>query len=185
MKKLFALVLTIFAVSLFAKTNKSLKNVSVVDLFKQKEYKYICDHRWHYINKYELKREDILSLVAYSCLKVHFLTPALDLAKVLRITKEGRINATYINTLYLMKLLLIQYLYNENALLDVKLPEISNDLLAHVFYLVQKQKPAVNKLKTSVTDGNKTYEIYFKPTINDIIIDIYQNGKKIKKEMYW
>ena len=185
MKKLFAIVFIIFAVSLFARSNKSLKNVSVVDLFKLKEYKYICDHRWHYINRYELKREDILSLVAYSCLKVHYLTPALDLAKVLRVTKEGRINATYINTLYLMKLLLIQYLYNENALLDVKLPEISNDMLAHVFYLVQKQKPDVKDLKTEVSDEEKTYKIKYKPSINDIIIDIYKDGKKIKKEMYW
>jgi len=185
LKKLFVFVFIIFTTSLFAKSNKSLKNVSVVDLFKQKEYKYICDHRWNYINRYERKREDILSLVAYSCLKVHYLTPALDLAKVLRVTKEGRINATYINTLFLMKLLIIQYLYNENELLDVKLPAISNYLLADVFYLLQKQKPSVDNLKTEVKDNNKTYVITYKPSINDIIIDIYKDGKKIKKEMFW
>jgi len=162
-----------------------LKNVSVIELFKKQYYSYICMHRWNYINKYEKKREDLLSLVAYSCLKKHFLTPALDLSKVLRMTKEGRINATYIDTLFMMKLLLIQYLNHENDLLEVTLPKINNDLLAHVFYLIQKQKPEVKNYQTEVSDDEKHYIITYKPNINNIIIDIYQNGKLIKKEKYW
>ncbi len=178
-------VVLIFVFLTFGLAQDSLKNVSVIELFKKQYYSYICMHRWIYINKYEKKREDILSLVAYSCLKKHFLTPALDLSKVLRMTKEGRINATYINTLFMMKLLLIQYLNNENDLLEVTLPKINNDLLAHVFYLIQKNKPKVKNYQTKVTDGEKNYIITYKPYINNIIIDIYQNGKLIKKEKYW
>ena len=84
-----------------------LENKNLIELFKGKYYTYICMHRWIFINKYERKNEKLLSLVAYACLKKNFLTPALDLSKVLRVTKIGRTNATYINTLFLIKLYLM------------------------------------------------------------------------------
>jgi len=161
------------------------KSQSVVELFKKGEYKYLCMNRWRYIKKYKLKREDLLSLVAYSCVKIHYLTPALDLAKALRVTKEGRINATYITTLYLIKLLTIQYLYNEKDLLKIKLPNIKNDLLGYIFSLIQEQKPKVINLSAEITDKNRRYIIEFRPKINNLIIKIYQGNSLIKKEIYW
>ena len=175
--KLFSAIIFIFSTSLFAQ--------SVVELFKKEQYSYLCLHRWKYINKYQLKREDLLSLVAYACIKKHYLTPALDLAKTLRMTKEGRINATYITTLYLIKLLIIHYLNNEKEFLNVSIPNIENDLLGYIFTLIQKQKPPVVNLSTEVADKNKRYVIEFKPKINNLIINIYNGQSLIKKEIYW
>ena len=163
---------------------KDYKDMSLVELFKNKYYTYICMHRWVYIDKYQ-KSEDLLSLVAYSCLKKHYLTPALDLSKTLRFTKEGRINGIYINTLYLMKLLLISYINNEKELLKVKLPKIPNETLAEVFYLVKKQKPPVSGDSFEVKDANTTYEVKYSAKENTLTIDLYENGKKLKKEKYW
>jgi len=179
-KKVIVLLLVAFSLKA-----AELDNLSILELFKKRYYTYICMHRWKYIEKYNQKREDLLSLVAYSCLKKHFLTPALDLSKVLRITKEGRINAIYINTLYLMKLLLISYFNNEDELLKVKLPTITNDLLAKVFYLIKNQKPKVFENTIVVKDNEFTYKITYKANVNNILIDVYKNEVLIKKEKYW
>jgi len=161
------------------------KNMSLVELFKNGYYSYICTHRWEYINRYHNKREDLLSLVAYACLKKHRLTPALDLAKTLRMTKEGRVNATYIDTLFMMKQLLIQYLNGEKVTKDVKLPLIKNDLLAKVFYLVQIQQPEVTNQTLEVTDRGYRYVVKYLPKINNIEIKTYKDGKLISKDVYW
>jgi hypothetical protein len=179
--KLFSMLLILFSM-LFS---KGLEDKSLIELFKGNYYSYICLHRWVYINKYQKKNEKLLSLVAYSCLKKNYLTPALDLSKVLRVTKTGRINATYINTLYLMKLLLIQYIKDGYDISDLVLPKVEGNLLAKVFYLTQQQKPKVLDNSFSVKENDKTYKVTFKEDINNIFIEIYKDGKLIKKEKFW
>ncbi|WP_457564478.1 hypothetical protein [Caminibacter sp.] len=163
----------------------TIKNKSLLELFKENYYSYICMHRWKYINKYERKNEKLLSVVAYACLKKHYLTPALDLAKVLRVTKIGRTNATYITTLFLIKLLTERYIKDNYPIEDIKIPTIEGSLLAKVFYLAQKQKPLVKDNSFNVKEGNSTYNVFFKEDINNIIISIYKNGNFVKKEKYW
>jgi hypothetical protein len=143
-------------------------------------------HRWIYINKYEKKDEKLLSLVAYSCLKKHYLTPALDLAKVLRVTKIGRTNATYINTLFLIKLLTERYIKDDYPIQDINIPKIEDSLLAKVFYLAQKQKPKIiNGSYFEVTDNGLKYRVIFSQDINNIIIKTFKNSQMIKKDKYW
>lgn len=182
--RLFLALLAAFSF-LLSQDLKSLENKSLIELFKEHYYSYICLHRWTYINKYQKKDEKLLSLVAYACLKKNYLTPALDLSKVLRITKAGRINATYINTLYLIKLLLIQFIKDNYNISNLTLPKVEGNLLAKVFYLAQYQKPAIVDNSFEVKENNTTYKVSFKEDINNIIIDIYQNNKLIKKEKFW
>ena len=162
-----------------------LENKNLLELFKGKYYSYICLHRWIYINKYERKNEKLLSLVAYACLKKNYLTPALDLSKVLRLTKIGRTNATYINTLFLIKLLTVRYIKDNYSISEINIPKIEDNLLAKVFYLAQQQKPQVKDNSFVVKDNYYTYSVFFKEDINNIIIDLYQNGKFIKKVKFW
>ncbi len=176
------LIVLIFLSTLFG---DNLEKMSLMQLFKNKYYSYICMHRWIYINKYEKKNEKLLSVVAYACLKKHFLTPALDLSKVLRITKAGRINATYIDTLFLIKLLIVRYIYDDYNISQLKIPDVEGSLLAKVFYLAQKQHPKVTENSFEVSDANNTYIVTFKQDINNIIITTLQNGKVIKKDKYW
>ncbi len=162
-----------------------LENKNLLELFKGKYYSYICLHRWIYINKYERKNEKLLSLVAYACLKKNYLTPALDLSKILRLTKIGRTNATYINTLYLIKLLTIRYIKDNYNISEIKIPKIEDNMLAKAFYLAQQQKPEVKNNTFIVKDNDYSYHVLFKEEINNIIIDLYQNGKFIKKVKFW
>ncbi|GAB6045188.1 hypothetical protein JCM11957_07860 [Caminibacter profundus] len=181
--RIIAIFLLFFASFLYSEDN--LKNKTLIELFKGKYYSYICLHRWIYINKYQKKNEKFLSLVAYACLKKNYLTPALDLAKVLRITKSGRINATYINTLFLIKLLLERYIKDNYKIEKIKIPLIEDNLLAKVFYMAQIQKPQVSDNTFEVSDNKYTYKVTFKEDVNNIVIKVYKNNKFIKKVKFW
>ncbi|QCT95015.1 hypothetical protein FE773_07375 [Caminibacter mediatlanticus TB-2] len=173
----FSLFLIIFFNTLFAS--------NLLDLFNQKKFKYICMHRWEYINLYEKKNEKLLSLVGYSCLKINYLTPALDLSKVLRYTKAGRVNAMYINELFMIKLLLIRYLEDNYDISVIKLPFIDDNILAKVFYLIQKQKPKIKNGIVEIKDSNKIYKVLFNKKTNDIIIKIFKDDILEKKVRFW
>jgi hypothetical protein len=160
-----------------------LQNKPLTELFEKKYYTYICLHRWVYINKY--KDEKLLSLVAYACLKKHYLTPALDLAKVLRFTKIGRANATYLTTLFLIKNLIERYIKDNFAVDSFVFPKIKGSLLAKVFYLLQSQKPLVKGNTFSVKEKDNRYEVTFSEKTNTIIIKTFKNDVFFKKDRYW
>jgi hypothetical protein len=181
MKKI---LLFVFFLHIVYASDDNLKNMSLLELFNKQYYTYICDRRWQYINEYNNKREDLLSLVAYACLKKRYLTPALDLAKVLKATKEGRRNATYIVTLFLMKKLIIQYFNDGLSLRGIKLPKITDNTLGIVFNYIESGKYEKKDNYLVI----KTPDILYKVTIsknNNIVIETYKNNKLEKREYFW
>jgi hypothetical protein len=158
-------------------------DISLIVQFKKGLYSKICMNRWSYINKYLNKREDLLSLVAFSCLKKKYLTPALDLAKVLKTTKIGRENATYITTLFLMKKLIIQFIMDKIDLKNIKLPQIKDDKLGIIFYKFQQNK-FKQKNNRFIIDNNATKWIIYLNKNYNIVIETHKNDK-VKKEIYW
>jgi len=181
MRKIF--VFLVFITSLFS-ANEYLKNMSLVQLFNKQYYTYICNNRWRYINKYDGKREDLLSLVAYSCLKKRYLTPALDLAKVLKVTKEGRRNATYIVTLFLMKKLIMQVINDRMKIGDIKLPTIKDNTLGIVFYNIEQGNYVFEGNKMVIESDGVKYAVGISKDHN-IVITTYKNGSLLKREYYW
>jgi len=163
----------------------SLKDKSIVYLFKHNYYSYLCTHRWEYINKYAKKREDLLSVVAYACLKKHYLTYALDLAKNLTYTKEGRTNSTYIVSLFTIKNFLMRYIMDGFDISNIKIPNIESDDLGKVFLLIKEQKPKVINRKISLKDKDFNVTVFYNLKTNEIIIDYFKNNKLIKKDKYW
>ncbi len=176
-------VLLILIFILFLRAD-DLSNKTIPYLFKNHYYSYLCLNRWRYINKFVGKREDLLSIVAYSCLKKHYLVYALDLAKNLRYTKVGRINSTYIISLFTIKNFLIRYIEDGFDIKTIKIPYIEGDDLGKVFYLTEKKNPKIehNSYKLDVNDTkiNITYDI----KADILILNFYKNGKLIKKEKY-
>ena len=162
-----------------------LSKKDITYLFKNHYFSFICKHRWKYINKYIGKREDLLSLVGYSCLKKHQLIPALDVAKSLRYTKMGRTNANYIATLFNIKTMLIRYLLDKISLDDISIPYVLDDDLGKVFYLTKSQKPKSKNGKFKIKDKDKEIEVSFDMKNNNIILKFYKDSKLIKKDMYW
>ena len=181
MKKL--LLLFIFFNFIFANQD-NLKNMSLIELFNKKYYSYICERRWEFINHYNNKREDLLSLVAYSCLKKRYITPALDLAKVLKVTKEGRKNATYIVTLFLMKKLIMQIINDDIEINNIKLPTITDNELGKMFLFIQEGKYEKNGDKLIIKNNDFIYKIWLSKR-NNVVIDIIKNGQLQKREYYW
>ncbi len=180
MKKLiiFILFLNIYALD--------LSKQSVGYLFKNNYFSFICQQRWKYINKYLGKREDLLSLVGYSCLKEHHITSALDVAKALRFTKMGRTNANYIATLFNIKTILIRYVKDNIPLTLIKFPFVLDDDLGKVFYFVQTQKPVVNNNFFVVhTKKGEKIEVFYNIKTNNFILNFYKGSKLIKKDIYW
>jgi len=177
------LIIVLFANLLFSFDN-NLKNMSLLELVHNKYYSYVCEQRWSYINKFNNKREDLLSLVAYACLKKRYLTPALDLAKVLKTTKEGRKNATYIVTLFLMKKLIIQIINDDLQTGNIKLPIIMDNDLGKVFFYIQTGKYKKENGKLIIKEKNSTYKVAVSKNGN-VVIDIMVNGILQKRENYW
>jgi len=173
--------MTLFFYFLFS---SDIKTMSLIDLYKNHYYSYICNKRWFYINKFVNKREDLLSLVAHSCLKKGNLIPALDIAKVLKNTPEGRKNATYIATLFLMKKLIIQVINDNFDISSIKLPIIKDHILGKVYSLLQKNKYQVNNKKLAFKDNQFIYEVTLSEKKN-LLIKIFKNTTLIKKELIW
>jgi hypothetical protein len=152
--------------------------------FKNGHYSKICMDRWRYINKYVNKREDLLSFVAYACLKKKYLTPALDLAKVLKVTTLGRKNATYITTLFLMKKLILEFIFDGLDFKSIKLPIIKDDTLGIVFYHIQKNNFTRENGKIVIQIDKETLVVYPNKNYN-IVIEHFIDDKLKSKDIYW
>jgi len=165
---------------------EDLKNKSLIFLFKNNYYTYICTHRWEYINKYLKKREDLLSIVGYSCLKKHWIIPALDVAKALRFTKMGRENSSYIVTLFTIKNFLIRYIEDNFNIKDINIPVIEGDNLGKVFVLTQKLSPKVKNESFTLKTNNETIKVKYLINTGELVLSFYdKNNNLIKKEKYW
>jgi len=180
--RIFFILLIFFVNTLLS---ENLKDKSLIYLFKNSYYSYICLHRWEYINKYIGKREDLLSIVGYSCLKKHWIIPALDVAKSLRYTKIGRINAYYISSLFMIKKILIRYLEDKINISDIKIPTIEDDDLGKIFNIVQKTLPKVTNKNIKIKMDGNDVDIQYLPETNQIDIKFYKENKLLKEEKYW
>jgi len=170
---------------LFSLNAQDLNNKSIGYLFKNHYYTYLCLNRWKYINKYDGKREDLLSIVAYACLKKHYLTYALDLAKHLRYTKMGRVNSTYIISLFTIKNYLERYIEDKFDIKNINLPLIEGDDLGKIFNLTKKKQPKVDNNAYKINIGDFNVTVVYNIKTNDIILEYFKNKKIIKKEKYW
>jgi len=160
------------------------ESMSLPELFKKGLYLQICHKRWDYINKYANKREDLLSMVAYSCIKKGDIIPALDVAKVLKTTPKGRTNAVYITTLFFMKTLILKYMFDDFDIKSIKLPEIKDNLLGIVFADLTSKKVQKEHNRVIIFDKNKKFVLSLTKT-SDLAIKIYKNNKFIKEEKFW
>ena len=176
----FVLLLNLYA------SDNNLSNKSLVYLFKYRYYTYICLNRWKYISKYMKKREDLLSIVAYSCLKKKYITYALDLAKNMRFTVLGRNNANYIATLFNIKTILRRYLVDGIPLNGVEFPYVVNNNLGKVFNLIKQQNPQVKNNAVLLNNGDEKILVTYKIETDEIILDFLDNqGHFLRKERYW
>ena len=171
-------VTLLFALSVFVFANNTL-----LELYKKKRYLYICHKRWRYINKYS-NNEELLFLVASSCLKNGYIIPALDVSKFLKNTKKGRKNATYIATLFLMKKLIIQIIEDNLNISSIKLPLIKDHILGQIYNQIQNSNFKIKDNKLIVKIDKKIFEVSLNKEKN-LLIEIFLNKKLIAKKSIW
>jgi len=99
--------------------------------FKAKKYNKVCEKgsRVYYGGYTE---ENFVSLVGVSCAKVDRINMLGMLQRSLVNTKSSRENASYFSTLILQKRLIYQFMIDDLALNDLRLPT-SNHILSRVF----------------------------------------------------
>jgi len=174
MKKL---ILLSFTVLLFGITKND-----IYQYYTDKDYKNTCNKGIWILNKYKTD-DNYQSIVALSCVKVDMINTAIRIAKTMNHTPIGRNNASYIGSLFLIKKLLLQLIYDNINISNLSLPKSKHPLsiifenISHNNYIKQNNKYIVKI---------DNYKYILAPIENNKIkIEIYNNNILIDKHIYW
>jgi len=175
-----------FLINIFVSFSFAISQNQLYTYYKNKDYKNLCIMGNYMKNK--LKNNDkYLSLIGLSCIKADMINTAVSVSKFMKNSKISRNNASYIANLYLIKKLLMQFVYDKIDLSDLSLPK-SNYFLYTIFENISKHNYKEENNKIIVNTKDKTYIL--KPLISDnshkicvIIIDKKTNEKS--KHFFW
>jgi len=153
----------------------------IYNYYKNRDYENVCKKGTWIVN--ENKQDDnYLSIVALSCVNSDMLNTAIRISKLLGNTKIGRANASYIANLYLIKKLLIQFMYDKINLSNLSLPK-SNHFLSKIFENLSKGNYKTINNEIIINLKNKKF-ILKKIKPNKISITIKNNNQR-QEHIYW
>jgi len=154
----------------------------IYNFYKQKDYKNSCNKGVWILSKN--KHDDTYqSIVALSCVKTDMINTAIRISKTMNHTPMGRQNASYISSLFLIKKLLLQLLYDNIDITNLSLPQ-SNHPLSIIFENISHK---------NFSKVDKTYIIKFQhkkyilspEKNNKFMIKIYKDNNLISTHIYW
>lgn len=158
-----SLFLFLFASSLYADVSQKL-----FDLYQKGLYAQGCDYGHKYFSDHK-QNETFVSLVGFSCLKADQIDRLVPVISALHETPDARANSAYFTLLLMQKKLLMQSLYDNKPISNLKFPT-SGHLLSKVFDLYLKNpKPA---------DIMKDYQDPLNPRQSFRLYTTEANGKK-------
>jgi hypothetical protein len=172
---------------LFSVTVGYAKSIEeLVKAFQEKKFKIVCQQGMKKFNNGN-RDENLLGMIGVACAEIDYINPLADLQKYLRSTKAGRNNASYFATLILQKKLFYQFMLDDIDLGYLRVPD-TNHILSVIFRnLVLKNYTIISKKpkKIEIEDDGKLIKIYVKNTRpKKVIVDIYQDGRKISSHWY-
>jgi hypothetical protein len=176
------LIIQILITFLYASYSK----YDLYQMFENKHYKKVCESGLPMI--YKLKNNDAyLSIIAISCIKADMINTALRVANIMRNSKMARNNASYVANLYLIKKLLIQFIYDKIDLSNISLPK-SNHFLFIIFENLSKKNYIKKDNQIIIKTKNKKFIL--KPLNKDnkhkiYILIIDKKTHKQYKHIYW
>jgi len=174
MKKL---ILLLFIVNLFGATKSE-----VYSFYNDHDYKKTCLKGIWSLRNYKTD-DDYQSIVALSCVKVDMLNTALRITKTMNNTALGRHNASYIASLYLIKKLLLQLVYDKIDISNLSLPK-SEHPLSIVFENISHNNYTKADEAYIVEQDGKKYILKPKGN-NKFIIKIFKNDNLLSTHTYW
>ncbi len=157
-----------------------------IDDFKAKQYDRVCSKGMQaYYGGYV--EENFVSLVGVSCAKVDRINLLGMLQRSLVNTKESRENSSYFSTLILQKRLIYQFMIDDLALDNLKLPA-SNHLLSRVFTQLSlknyKVLSTVPKLVEVDDNGRRIILSVSDDRPIKVMIDEYGKDGELKRHWY-
>jgi len=154
----------------------------IYKLYNQKNYKLTCIKGTWLVKNYKTD-DEYLSVVALSCLKIDMLNTAMRISKVMNNSAMGRENASYIASLYLIKKLLLQLIWDKIDISNLSLPK-ADHFLSVIFENIAHNNFSKVDNSYVVKHDNKRYVLSpLKP--NKIKISIYKNNKLLSTHIYW
>lgn len=129
-------------------------------LYQQGNYLQACNlgQKGFSYNQHD---EAYVSLYAFSCLKADLIDRLSAPAMILNQTPEARANAAYFSVILMQKKLLMQALYDQKPIKNLKFPT-SSFLLSKVFDLYVQNPQTGNMIKeySDPSDNRRTYKLY-------------------------
>jgi hypothetical protein len=166
----FLLFFLLLIASSFADSKQRLFN-----LYQQGNYLTACNLGFQGFT-YHKGDEAYISLYAFSCLKADLIDRLAAPIMTLNQTKESRANAAYFSVIVMQKKLLMQALYDNKPIKNLKFPS-STYLLSKVFdlYLKNPQPEQFIKEYQDPSDTRLSYKLYASETNGrkSIAIDEY------------
>ena len=176
MKKLLFLLL--ISLSLFGVTKSEIYN-----FYKNQNYKDTCSKGMWILNK-NRNDDDYMSIVSLSCVKSDMINSAIRIAKSMTHSAIGRQNASYISSLFLIKKLLLQMLFDNIDISNLSLPK-SDHILSIVFENISHHNFSKVDNIYIVKSNGKRYTLSILNKEKKFIIKIYENNSLISKHIYW
>lgn len=138
------------------------------DFYQKGQYLQGCEYGYKYFSQHK-ENEAFVSLLGFSCLKADQIERLSPVISALHDTPDARANSAYFTLLLMQKKLLMQSLYDNKPVVNLRFPD-SGHLLSKVFALYLKDpKPAdIVKEYEDPRNPRQTYRLYTTET----------NGKK-------
>jgi len=174
MKKL---ILFIFVLNLFGITKEE-----IYSLYKNHDYINTCNKGMWIIRKNN-NDDNYQSIVSLSCVKVDMINTAIRIAKTMNHTPIGRHNASYISSLFLIKKLLLQLVYDKIDISNLSLPKSEHPLSIMFENISHNNFSKVNN--TYIVESNNKKYILSPIEKDKFIIKILENNNLISKHIYW
>lgn len=151
----FLLFIILITVPSFADSKQRLYN-----LYQQGNYLAACNLGFQGF-PYHKEDEAYISLYAFSCLKADLIDRLAAPIMTLNQTKESRANGAYFSVIVMQKKLLMQALYDNKPIKNLKFPS-STYLLSKVFdlYLKNPQTEQFIKEYQDPSDTRLSYKLY-------------------------
>lgn len=178
MRIIFMIVLLF--TSVFAMTKNQ-----VYSYYKAGAYEKACKYGATLVRQ-DKKDENYLSVVALSCVDADYLNTAITIVRNMKNTPIGRNNASYVSSLFLIKKLLMQFMYDNVDLTNLTLPK-SPHILSIVFEAISHNKYKKSGNKYIIKSGKYIYSIekFTDNGVDKILLKKQLGPKIIEQHIYW
>lgn len=144
----------------FAASGWSDPGQKLFELYQQGQYLQGCEYGFERFGE-QRSNEPFISLLGFTCLKADKIDKLSPIITLLGDSAEARSNAAYFSLLVMQKKLLMQALYDNKPIANLRFP-MSSHTLSKVFdlYVKNPQTAAIVKEYTDPSDGRLSYRLY-------------------------